>query len=324
MRYAVLVVLVTAVFAGCLSPLTGETSFSSVEKSYSVEHIVEVGGELAVLGQANGTTFIKYSGERYGSDVYVANPGVFEVGGRLAYVFSEPGTANDSLWYDGTVHGGRFNEVWSPVLVDGKLVFQAQVGTGQEQVIVRGGKIIDDRYSVSTSPAAVDGRLAYEAFEDGNEYIVHGDRVYGPYDRVNSPEEVAGELGYWYRNGSGYVYRLGNRQLKTEQRLVRVLTIDGKVTAVTANGTDVSIRVGDRTYGQDTGLIYPSSVIGVGSVPAYLAEVNGTDRVVLGNAVVDGNYTVTPDAVGDHIAAIGGRLVFAAQEGRDWHVYRQQ
>lgn len=323
MRHRLALLIVVTIMAGCLGQ-PADQAFTGTQTEYSIEQIVGIDGEMAVLGQRNGTIFLEYRGERYGEDVSIANPGVFDVNGDLAYVFSEPGTANDSLWYDGTVHGGRFNDVWAPALVDGELVYHAQPGSGPETVIVRDEEIIEDRYSVSTSPAAVDERLAYEAFEAGDEYIIHENTVHGPYDRVGPPKDIGGQLGYLYRNGSGRGFMLGGEPLTTDPDLLDVRSIGRIPAIVTAERTDVTITVGDQRYGDEIGAIYPGSIHDAAGVPAYVAAIDSRNSVVIGDQVVPGNYTVPQQGSGDLLAIIDGSPVFAGREDDSWHVYRRQ
>lgn len=208
-----------------------------------MSYLSEINGKMAYRAKKDDKEFIVYDEIKQKEYDKVGPP--VEVNGKLTYWARGGG-------YDFVVYGSEeqkrynssdWNLIFSPLEVDGKLVYVAH-NNERKDIIVYGGKELEEKYD-KIFASKVNDKLAFLANQGAESFIVYKGKKYGVnYDAVGSPKDVNGKLTYlaWEKNKEFLVY--GDQEIKKDYTSVGLFKeINGKLVYVARDGEDGSFVV---------------------------------------------------------------------------------
>lgn len=296
---AVLIYVGVRIFAPLLENSAQDSAktggFTIVKTNYKeIKDLHDVGGKLAyAFENTDGTSGVVYDGQVISSAYQkVGILPVAEVGGKLAYE-AYNGDKQIIVW-NGQEYGGQYDMALSPTDVGGKLAYLAQKGKGGDpnlqQIVVWDGKEYGTEFTQTNDILDFEGKLAFHGKKDSGEYIVVGDKQYGPFGWIHWLQEREGHSvsqALMTYNTSSYVVD-GEITGGAYVQLTGIYAfIDGKFafSALQHDQQHTTIVYDGKEVG--TGASYEAGPYNIGGKLAYVAaNADGTSQLIVGGQAV--------------------------------------
>ncbi len=161
----------------------------------SIMGLYNAGGKPAFIAFNKGSSnpLVVYDGREMGPYDYVEGP----LGYHEKVIFGVVKSGKSFIIYDGKEFGKEYDSASSPQIVEGKLAFVAK--KGQETFIVydmselKVNGYTPKGYTITT----VGDKLAYIASKDGKDFVIYKNSQIGPFDEVKKPLiDLGGKLAF--------------------------------------------------------------------------------------------------------------------------------
>lgn len=324
----------------------GSGTFTIVKTDYKqIKDLHDVGGKLAYAFENNdGTSGVVYDGQVVsGAYQKVGILPIAEVGGTLAYE-AYKGDKQIIVW-NGKEYGEQYDMALSPTDVGGKLAYLAQIGKVRpsiKQIVVWDGKEYGTDFTQTNDIRDIGGKLAFHGRKASSEYIVVGDKQYGPYGSVRWLQEKDGHSIAQVSNGNASFYVVDGVEIGKgfDYLADQYAFVEGKFAFSGSKNKKITIVYDGQEIGSG-GASLESGPYNVKGQLAYVAaNPDGTSQLIVGGqtvglkisdpvhnvAVSDGGKVAieTENANKEIVVYLDGKEVYRGQGGNPFGFFGEK
>lgn len=302
-----------------LSDISGDESevdFVSTRKHYNVSEIEGVDEEAAALYSIGERDLIEFRSVIINETVI---PDFKGLGDELYYVLDRNGSSY--VYKNGRNVSEGYGSINEIKMTGGELTLTVQDDL-LPSYIVRGGEKVGDQYYSAKNPAWVNGELAYKAFDDNQNFIVHGGEELQEFDEVGYPIEADGELAYRVQEGNEeFILHGGEKKASGYDSVEEIYESKNRLTYVVNEEGKLKIMRNGENLIQQNATLLPETVTPINGELAYVVRSGDEQKLIYKDEAVGEEFDIQFSE--GLIADLNGKLGFAAKKADNWYIVKE-